>query len=209
MNLGELKARVKTLLGDDSGVVIEEDDLTRWSNDGQLDIVRRTGCLEGFINLDVVAGTEAYDLPADFLKDRRVTLSGLKINRTSLEELDTISPDRDALGTTDTSTVFYIYGGQLYLYPIPVGSITDGLKLWYTYLPRYMVSDLDTPTIPVSMHEDIVTYCVSKGHEVNEDYGAAQSKMSEYSSRVVFSTEEYNDPRKDSYPAIRTLPGDL
>ncbi len=208
MNLGELKARARTLLGDETGVVITEEDLTRWANDAQLDIVRKTGCLEDFISFDLEAGTESYDLPNDFLKDRRLTVNNLKVNRTSLEELDNINPDRDATAVADTATAFYIYGRKIYLYPTPASSATDGLKLWYTYIPRTMVADIDTPVIPVSMHEDILTYVVSQGYQSNEDYGPAQLKMNEYGERIVFSTEEYNDPRKDSYPAVRALPGD-
>lgn len=208
MNLGEIKARVQTILGDDSGVIVTPDDLGRWINDAQLEIVRKTGCLEDFIEIDVEAGTDSYPLPHDFLKDRRLTLSGLKLTRTTLEELDLIVPNRDISPVVSTSIRYYIYGRNLFLYPVPVSTVTDGLKLWYTYSPTTMVADNDTPQIPLAMHKDLVTYAVAQGYQTNEDFGSAQAKSAEFEQQVNFSRDEFNDNHKDTYPAVRLIAGD-
>lgn len=209
MNLGELKARVQTQLGDESGIVVTPEDIIRWLNDAQLEVVRKTNCLEDTIEIDVEAGVDSYDLPFDFLKDRRVTVNNYLLKRTTLEELDDLSPSRDVNQTTsDIPSRYYIYGRKIYLTPLPPSTITSGLKLWYVFAPTEMVSDASVPQIPLQMHKDLVLYAIAQAQDADENYGVSQNKLAEFEGQITLANDEQNDSSRESYPAVRLVHGD-
>lgn len=210
MNVGEIVKRVQRQIGDEENIIISIDDIIRWANDGQIDIARKTKCLQGFITIDSETDVSIYDLPQDFLSLDRVTFDGLPVEKLNQAELDQLLPSRDTVsgGQSGPPKKVWIWGNQLNFWPTPSSDGTDNIKVFYIHRPDILIDSEDTPSIPVQMHRDLYRYCLSQAKELLEEDGEAERIRGEYEAQVVLSTGEINDANSDSFPAIRCLPGD-
>lgn len=205
MNVGEIKRRVRVLFGDLSGAQIADEDLLRFINDGQVDVVRQTHVLSKKAETDVISSDGTYTLPSDFLVARRVTYNKTPLMRSSIEEIDRIYRDHET--STGTSQYYYIVGRILHLVPTPSVDGSNNLDLWYAKTPLSLVSDVDVPEVPETFHEDIVMYALALCKQTDDDYDVSSSIKAEYGVRVSESRSESNESQ-DSFGAIRLLPGD-
>jgi Family of unknown function (DUF6682) len=203
MNVGDIKRRATNILGDDAKIVFEDPDLLDFINDAQVDLCRKTDILRGTATINVVAATEFYALPVDFIEIQRVTLSGNKLRKTTWQEIDLFDPNKDVAGPAGVPSYYHREGNQIYLYPIPSTSITGGLKVYYSRCPTVLAGDTDVPEVPLSMHEDLVLRVISKGHEQVEDFVASQNKLAEYDKAVSLSQEQAQEGQDEVYPSVR------
>lgn len=107
-------------------------------------------------NLNVSANQEAYSLPSDCMRVKRVeiTYDGtnwykvriMDDNDSSDEPLDSTSINNDY---SQTSPYADIFGNAIYLRPIPSSSVGNGLRIWYfgrpTLITNITVHTFDTP----------------------------------------------------------------
>jgi hypothetical protein len=208
MNLSEIVIRAQRQLGDESEVEITKDDIKRWANDSQLDIVRKTECLQEHSETSPVANDGTYPLPEDFIFLRRVTYKNELIYPTTLGEIDKLYPSRDTGTATGTPTMYFVWNNVLHLYPWPDASGSGTLDIYYVRAPVILINDEDIPEIPVYMHEDMVRYCIARGKELDEEDTKAAAVMQEYDERLAESKYEAQNPQSDSYPSVRLCPGD-
>lgn len=208
MDLGEIKDEVKSQSGDESGALITDADITRWVNFGQIDLVRKTDVLQEHAETDAVASDGSYTVPDDYVKLRRVTYDGQKLARTNLEELDNLHPNRDKTNPTGTPTHYYVWGRKLWVYPAPANLGVGLLDIYYVPRPAELINDSDIPEVPVTMHEDLVRYCLARAKEKDEETQDAQNIMADYENRVMLSRDESQNEEIDSYPAVRLVSGD-
>jgi len=204
MNLGQIIISVQRQFGDESGAQITRSDIVRWSNDAQVDIVRKTECLQVHSETDVIKDDGSYDVPFDFIKLRRVTFDGKRLARVELEELDNLNSDQSN-SNSSYPEMFYVWGRKIWLYPKPSKSGTGNLDVYYVKMPNELVSDQDVPEIPTHLHEDIIRFCLIRAKELNEDDEKAQALMFEYDGRMAMSRDEVTNPEIESYPAVRDL----
>lgn len=209
MNLGEIKRKVKRILGDESGALIEDTDIVDWVNDAQIDIARKSEVLQDYVSQDVIADQTQYNLPDDFIKIVAVSYNGIDLSKTTRSELSSISPARDAESLRDTPSRYYLWGNRLWLFPKPNTDLSDGLIIYYVFSPQPLSDDRDVPTIPIHMHEAILDYCISKGREMNEELEGSAFSMNKYDKSVTLARDEAKDQGMESYPAIRVLPDDM
>lgn len=208
MNLGEIKRRVYRTIGDEAGVLIQPDSVADWANDAQLEIVKRTKCLQDSYTWDVVAGTDSYDLPTDFLAVEQLSVDGMDLTLYGLSDFNKQFPDRGSWDSSGTPGHAYIWGTKLYLWPNPSGSGTDNMTMLYILRPNSINDDREIPDIPVEFHTDIVTYCISQALELNEDHAQAQAKMAAFEGSVASGGSEHQWKDQSTFPAVRLLPGD-
>jgi hypothetical protein len=211
MNVGDIRRRANNMLGDDAMVVFEALDMVDMINDAIVDICRKTGVITAIMALPTTASKEMYDVPTDAIEIKRITYKGTRLIRTTWQELDMIDPSRQPAtgnpGTLGEPTKFYVDGNFFGLYPIPSVSTAPGLQIWYTQIPALVVNDTDIPGIPIAVHEDIVTRVIARGHELVEDYQAAQSKAAEYNQSITLTQQQLMDSTEETYPYIRDTEG--
>lgn len=207
MNLGEIKTAVKRQFGDESGAQITESDITRWANDAVRDIVRKVEISNQHRETASVADDGSYELPDNFMYIARVTYSNRLLRESKLQDLDLSSNAVDTV-SPGTPESYYIWNNTLYLHPAPSSSGTGNLDIWYVSQPASLGSDIDVPEIPTYMHEDIVRYCLARAKELDEDYQGAAMFDSDYEARVMQARYEKSAQPTDTYPSVRTLPGD-
>jgi hypothetical protein len=216
MNVSEIMNRVKRQFGDESGVQITNEDLIRWINDGQRQIVQTNeSLLETSAKASTVADQQEYNLPTNLLILRTVMFKGSsERSYTKLEgfswsdfnmQVDGWSENQDA---RSRPTIYTVYGDQILLYPIPDSSVTDAIKIYYNRLPVEVALDTDVPEIPTLYHEALVKYCLAQAYEVDEDFEAANLKAQELNVDIATLRGRSDWRVQESYPTMTVLPED-
>ena len=207
MNVGDVKLRVSRAIGDDDKLIVTDADMLRWINDGQLDVVRRTECLQGTYSTTTTLGTGAYNLPADYFLAKRVTLNNQVQRPTNINQVDDITSDSNLSGQTfnATSGYYYVFANQIYVDPNSTGGT---LFIQYVKLPATLTVDGDALTIPLHMHEDVVRYTLAMARERLDQGDEAMRSLGRYEARLAESRHDAAVTFADTYPAVRLLPGD-
>jgi hypothetical protein len=60
--VGNVQSQVKRVFGDESGVQLTNDDITRWINEAQVDIAKQNQILQTTATMAVTGGTATYSL---------------------------------------------------------------------------------------------------------------------------------------------------
>jgi len=200
--------RVQRSFGDESESQITVPDIIDWINAAQNDICRRTEVLQGTKQYDTVSGSNDYVLPDDFIRAARVEYLGTVIQQTTLDQLDLYASNDPRHVTGDERPWWYIWGNSMHLYPDPNKNQTAAVNLFYTKLAPLVTNGPDALGIPLQMHEDVVSYCMMKARELNEDYDERNALQSAYSQRMAESSEIVFDPTTNAYVSIRPDPMD-
>lgn len=208
MLVSEIQTRVKNLFGDTAGVQITDTMMLDWVNDGQKDICRKAECLEGSNTQNIVAGTDNYAYPADFIKEQRLTVNGIKLTRVTMQALDQLYPDRAVYALTGNPWYYFHWNRKFNLYPSPVSSATAGLVVWYIRYAAEVTVGADTPEIPRAFHEDLVRYCFYRALEQDEQWVPAQSIKQDYDARLLNTIYDSQVEQADEYPSVRLVAGD-
>lgn len=209
MNVGELVIAVQRQFGDDSGVQITQADIIRWLNQGGIDIVRKTGCVQDHKQTDSVATDGSYSLPNDFIAVRKVSYDNSVLQATTLDIADQDWGQRDVTPIQGgTPQYYYIWNGIIFLYPAPGAAGTGNLDIWYIRTPTILGGVNDTPEIPAKYHEALVRYALARAKELNDEHDVARVILADYENMLLDIKDETNRPYARSYNAVRLLPGD-
>lgn len=204
MLVSDITRKVQRLFGDSSSeIIIVQADIYDWVNEAQLLITRKTHCLTNTNN--AAASTYPATLPADWIITKRVTYDTpeLPLHLADIEDLDAYSIDPTY---ADAPQFYYFFNGKLNLYPNPGG--TKIVHHYYVKTPTNVTAPGDTPSLPISFHEDLVRFCLMRAHERNEN-----SKGMENSTAIFQSTDglrqEEATVADDDYYVVRDDPGEV
>lgn len=214
MNLGEVKVRVRRQFGDEASVQITDDDIVRWVNDAQRDIVMKNETvLQTTALTSSIQGEQRYSFPSNLLvlrsiQYRRTTndLAYYKLRGMSYAEFDEYADGWDGTAYGPSYPVVYTtYADQFLLFPIPVSSETNNIKIVYSRQPNDVSDDADDLDLPLAYHNAIVEYCLSKAYELDEDWQAANNLAVQYDTSVRRNAERENWGNHEFYPRITTM----
>lgn len=206
MNLTDVQTRVKRTFGDESGVQITDADIVRWTNDGQLDLVRRTKCNSTDITIPTLIGTRNYAIDR-FLDAERVEFDGRPLRLATRQQVDQWYPTANASTTANSVPLYYIIkqsGIELFPPPDSVANIV----VTYIKRPIDLVNGTDPLEIPVQYHEDVVRYALLRAYELDGQWTTVDRMKSDYDKRADQTKHDEENKGDESYPAIRCLPGD-
>lgn len=210
MNLGELKTRVKRQFGDEAAVQISDDDITRWANDGQRDIVTKNEDIKQHVTtINIVTGVQSYLIPAVFMLVQSITckmdadLSYIKLEGRSLQQYDIFVDgwDGNQYGLGFPS-IYTIFADEVKLFPIPQFDATAGLKFYGSKYPVDLTIDADEIDLPKEYHNAVVDYCLSKAHELDENWDGSAAKMAQVEQNVRLNRNRQDWKNTDFYPMI-------
>src|SRR5215813_3046774 len=95
MIVSDVVIRVRRIFGDEAAVQVTDDDIIRWINDGQIEVVKHNeGALQKSDLVDLVANQSTYAMPADLLIVRALRFkytsmqSFSRLKYKSLQEFD-------------------------------------------------------------------------------------------------------------------------
>jgi hypothetical protein len=210
VNLGEIRTSVQRTFGDESGVQITNEDVVRWVNDAQLNIVlENESLLQATAFANSVIGQQTYSLPVDLLILRGISFKGTSdVSYNRLLGLDRQKFDEyiDGWdGTTynaGTPQAYFVWDGSIEVFPVPSEAVTNGFKIWYNQKPTPVVNDVDVPSIPEIYHNAISDMCLQSAYEMDEDWDAVGNKAQQVNASIKLLRGREDWTSQDTYPVI-------
>lgn len=213
MLVSDVILRVRRTFGDEAAVQVTDDDIIRWINDAQIEIVRKNeSALQktGYVNL--VANQATYTLPTDLLILRLLRfkytdmLSFNTIKYKNMQEFDESLDGWDGTAYSSGPPQFFtMYEDKATLFPIPDQSATNGLKVLYNQKPADVSAPGDSLSLPAIYHPTIRNYCLWQASLLDEDKDSAALFKSDFSDSVNdLRNHETKDP-SNTYSVISVL----
>jgi len=211
--VSDVIARVRSTFGDAAAVQVQDDDIKRWINDAQIEIIKyNDSALQKSAFINLVAAQAQYTLPTDLLILRSLRykytsmLSYNLLRYQSMQQFDESIDGWD--GTTyaqGTPQFFTKDEGKIILFPVPDQSATAGLKVVYNQQPTDVVGLSDALSLPLIYHNVINKYCMWQASLLDEDHEPALMYKSDFQDDVNrLMANETKDPVA-TYPTITVL----
>ena len=202
---------IKRAFGDESAVQVTDDDIYRWINAAQQEILTKNKILKAVATTDLIAGTSEYLFPAQNIQEvQAINVKGRKIDYYSFQEAEdyiiNADPDKTASGTP---TSWYEWGGTFYLYPIPDTTVVNGIKIYYVNSPTIVAIQADLLSVPDIYFNRIIEYCLSQAYEMDEDTQNSQYKLGQFNSGLDIMSNAATSVHASYYPRITVLEDDL
>jgi hypothetical protein len=217
MNVQDVITRIRRTFGDEAAVQIQDADIIRWINDGQVEIVKNNEAAlqkTGFV--DLVAGTSQYALPTDLmilrtLRYKYTTMpSFVALKYMNMQQFDESIDSWDGtLYGNGSPQIFTLFEGKATLFPTPDQSATSGLKVLYNQKPSDVALITDSLSVPLLYHNTIVSYCMWQASLLDEEHEPALMYQSSFQQDMrLVNNQETRDPMA-TYSTITTLSEDL
>jgi hypothetical protein len=202
---------VKRAFGDESAVQVTDDDIYRWINAAQQEILTKNKLLKAVATTDLTSGISEYLFPSQNIQEvQSIHISGKKINYYSFQEAEDyiINTDPDKLAT-GTPVSWYEWGGTFYLYPTPDTTVVGGIKIYYVKAPDIVAAQADLLSVPDEYFNRIIEYCLGQAYEMDEDTQNSQYKLSQFSQGLDIMADAATNINASYYPRITILEDDL
>lgn len=217
MNVQDIITRIRRTFGDEAAVQVSDDDVIRWINDGQVEIIKKKEealQVTSFVNL--VANQASYTLPADLLQLRTLRykyndmLSFKVLKYASMQQFDEIIDGWDGtFYTAGRPSIFTVYAGSVNLFPVPDTSVTSGLKILYSKQPTTIVTSADALSLPLVYHNTLVKYCMWQASLLDEDHEVGMMYQANFNEDAdLLKNRETQEPVA-TYPTITVLADDI
>jgi hypothetical protein len=208
ITVADIATRVKRIFGDESGALIDDDDILRWANDAQLDIARKTHCLVKTEYYNSGVGTYQLGLPAGFLFFQRATFDGRLLSSISYQELDSRYPERGASYPSSTPEYLTFVGSAIELFPAPSTVGSNNIVITYIARPATLVADGDVLEIPDQYYEAILNFCLMRAKEQDQDWSASNIYRDKFETELSEIRADVALPVQTTYPVVRDDDGD-
>jgi len=183
--LGDVITQVKRQFGDESGVQITDVDITRWVNQGQMEIVNKNPMIQATASQSTIVKQQTYPVPPDIIQIESVMYDGCILQPRNFEGI------RAELGSANstqqgTPEFWYTWADLIYLWPVPdtVKSITVN----YSKTPKVVSSPSDTLGVPDRYFDRVCEYVLSKAYELDEDWSANANQRQSFEDKLLEDT---------------------
>lgn len=216
MIVQDVITRVRRVFGDEAAVQVTDDDIKRWINDGQIQIVKHNdAALQATDFINIVANQSTYALSSNvmILRSLRYKLPGMlsfsALKYKNMQEFDDSVDGWDGSAYTTGSPQFFTkYENNVVLFPTPNQSMTAGLKMLYNQTPPD-VSDLSDPlSLPLIYHNTIVNYCLWQASLLDEDHEPALMFKAGFQEDMNLLMTRETTEATATYPTITVLSED-
>lgn len=211
--LGDILTSAKRQFGDESGVQITNEDITRWANQATMEINSKNKVLRSSAETPVsTSGNHIFPIPDDCMVPIRVVYDNvgkkksLKLTGIGLDEFMDMFPG-----------IEYNHGEPSY-WTISQDNILIGpslgedlnrqanLSIYYVPNPEIMVEIPDKIPLPDRYFDRIVEFVMSKAYELDENWQGHQSQRQLFESNLSTLQNAETD-MEGPYPVIRDTYG--
>lgn len=217
----DIATRVYRQFGDEEAAQVTDDDIVRYINDAQREISVQHDLMQTKKAAATVANQSAYNLPADILRLRRVAYQGVALQPISQEQADESIPAHDQSVSqgfpTGTPLYYWVYAGQINLYPAPNTDGSTDLTIYYTatipdlvgldlVLNRPVADPANVITLPPEYHNSIVDYCMKQAFELDANTQLLALKGQEFQGGLdrIKGAQDWNN--QNVYPSMTYTP---
>lgn len=217
MIVSDVIIRVRRTFGDESAVQITDDDILRWINDAQIEIVKNNdGALQKTGVVDLVANQSQYTMPTDMLILRALrwkyasSQSFATLKYLSMQQFDESIDGWDGtLYGVGCPVLFTIFENKATIFPIPDQSYVGGLKVLYNQKPADVVTNGDSLALPLIYHNTIVKYCLAQASLLDEDHDPAVLYQTNFQDDMTRLATRETQEATSTYPTITTRDEDM
>lgn len=195
---------IKRTFGDEASVQVTDDDILRWVNSAQREILISNRILKAVGTSSITAGVAEYTLDGlNVVAIQSIHFNGKKLDYKSFAEAEEFVNSSDPGNTlTGDPILWYEWGGTINLYPVPDADYPSALKVYYIKEPTPLTQATDSLDVPDSYYENVLQYVLSKAYELDEDDTNSQFKLGQFTTRLNTLAEQENEPNQDTYPRI-------
>ena len=197
---------VKRQFGDESGVQLTDEDIIRWINDGQKEIVDKNRVLKGKASITSVSGQADYTLPeANITAIESIHWAGYPLRAVAYPEVEAFireNPDLHRTGT-GTPTMWYEWGGIVTFWPVPQRE--DTITLLYTRSPDTIASLTEPLSIPDKYFNTLIQYVLVQAYEMDEDWDASHYKSQQFQINLDSTADDERTTQNMTYPVINEI----
>lgn len=195
MTLGEIKTFARDQIIQTDATDIPNSLITVFAREGVNRIIGKANNwphLKGSWTLTTVAEQHNYSIAGISANIERITgiIDGTLLG-ISLNEMDHQTARSMWVGTNDLSNAytqyFSIYGSEVWLWPKP--NTVKSLTVMGTRSNNYMVTDADTPDLPVHLHEAVAYFVTYACYAQQEDPTTAAVWMDMFNQSVSIGME--------------------
>lgn len=211
LKASDVATYIKRTFGDESSVQVTDDDIFRWINAAQREILTSNKILKAVGVTNLMANVAEYSFPSQNIQEvQAIHVNGRKIDYRSFQEAEDYIIANDPNRTnTGNPSVWYEWGGTFYLYPIPSNSVVGGIKIYYVDSPAVITAVGDLLSVPDSFFNRVVEFCLAQAYEMDEDTTSSQYKMSQFAGGMDAMANQEISTHADTYPRITILPEDM
>lgn len=208
--VADILAHVKRQFGDESGVQITDDDIIRWINSGQEEILIRSEPLKATTTADLVAGQSDYTLPTGIQRLQSVLVNGIPVEQRSVQEIDeyVLHSDPNRNDASGQPAVWTEWGGTITFYPTPSTSTTGGITLRYVKGADPVSATNDVLSVPDAFYNRLLEYVLQQAYEMDENFAAADTKAQQFTQNLE-NTAGKDQITANVYPTITILDEDM
>jgi len=203
--VGDVMNDVKRTFGDESGIVLEEDDIVRWINTAAEEIVDRNYVLKARADLSTVSGQQEYPIQQlNIAEIDSVIIDNVAIQNVSFQQAQELLYDGRTPDEGGNPQIWWIFEGQLVFWPVPQG--VNRITIFYSAKPRQVTNDPALPlALPDKYYPRIVEHVLRSAYEMDEDWQAAQAKQAQYDAGINRMGQEERDAASAAYPFTTSL----
>lgn len=190
-------------VGDESGVQFTEEDIIRWINSGQRDIIytnKELNQVEARINLskDLVDYPVLAELP-DVMRIHSLEIENTFIQNISMEDKQS--------NNIPEGPYWWKFAGVIHISPAPTKDIPEGMVLRYTKAPSRVAQGTDLLSIPDDYFKALIDYCLKEAYELDENFEASTMKAGQLNQFLMERNLTSTIDTGRDYPAIRDWEG--
>lgn len=200
---GTLVQDIRRTFGDEAGVQLDNEDIKRWANAAQMEIVNNNKAVKAKSTLPTAVGTGDYTFPDVKIQQiESLHFDNVRLESLPFAEAERIIISSDPQGVQQgTPSFWYEWDGTLSLWPKP--DAVKNLTLYYTAYPDDLTgSTAQLLSVPDKFYNAIVDFCLAKAYEMDEDLNASQMAEQRFRAALENQMEDERQGQNMTYPVI-------
>lgn len=188
---GDVAMNVRRLFGDESGVQLEDGDLTRWINQGQYEIARQNKILKAKGSSTTMPGQASYvlSLGKPILQIESIHVGETRLVPTEFTTVDANYEEYPPNAEGDPR-IWYRWDDEVTLWPTPKSA--EPLSIFFTAAPaQYQNYDANRLLeIPDDYYLPLIDFCMAKAHEMDDNPQSQEVSIKQYADRMTSMNNE-------------------
>lgn len=219
MTKAQLLADLKNMIGPaGKGSEVGDVGLTYSLNEAYMVVVSKiTETMPDFFNKAVtassIASQDEYALPSDFEKMVLCSISYDGTTWVRALPLNNIGQATDLTNTNSTNfdqsqPFYYLSAQRIGFLPGFTATISNNIKIWYSYVPTELSLDEDVPAIPLRMQYQLKYLAYANYLDQNDEHAAAERMRQRFDVNIEMLVTQLSDRQVDQPRSVEVSGGD-
>lgn len=219
MNKAALLIDFKNLVGPaGKGVEVGNTGLLYWLNEAYMIAVSKiTEVMPDYYNKKVttssVANQDEYALPSNFENmvmcsisyDGTTYVRALPLN--NIGQAKTLTQNTEA-DFNQAQPFYYISGSRIGFLPGFTSTISNNIKIWYSYVPSELSLDADIPELPIRMQYQLKYWMYANYLDQNDEHAAAERMRQRFDAQMEILANQLAERQVDQPKTVEIIGGD-